>query len=721
MNRFFRELRRREVFSTAGLYVGICWILIEASSVILPTFDAPDWILRVIIIAAIVGFPVMLVLAWVYDITGHGIEVQADATDTVVAPIGGRKMDFVVIGVLTVALFISVYLNVTSGPELIEEPDPISVLIADFDNQTGNPLFDGILEQALNIGVESAPHITSFQRNNAKALASRLQPDAGGLTASLATLIAVREGIKLVLAGSIEPSGSGYRVGVEGLDPSESTMIFEVTGNAESTDTVLQVVGDLSREVREELGDTTLSDDVSPIAETFTAASIEAAQYYIRGLEAGFQGKHEEAIELYRQAAEEDPNFGRAYSSWALSLYSLGRTDEAAELWKKAATLLDTMTERERLRTLGLYYAGVTGNLENAKETFAELIEKYPADAAAHNNLAVTSFLTLDFETASREGKAILDIYPNSQLYRSNYGLYSMYSGDFQAGAAQAQILIEDDPEYGTSYLLLAMAALSENDFDAARDAYAKMAEATKSPHTESTANLGMADVSIYAGEFDTVESILLPAIQSDKEIGNDRAAATKLLALAESKAAAGYLAPALTNVRQALELAQSNSHVVPAARLFVAAGEFSAAADIAAKLTQTLQGQPRAYGLMIEGMIASAQGRHIEAIDTLRSAIELADLWLIRFELGKAYLAAKFYAEALDEFMHCAERRGEATAIFLDDTPTYRYLAELPYWTARAQQGLGMQSAASESFAAFLELRPQGGPLADDVRQQLP
>ena len=74
MNRFIKELRRREVFSTAGLYVGICWILIEASSVVLPTFDAPDWVLRAIIIAAVVGFPVMLVLAWIYDITGHGIE-----------------------------------------------------------------------------------------------------------------------------------------------------------------------------------------------------------------------------------------------------------------------------------------------------------------------------------------------------------------------------------------------------------------------------------------------------------------------------------------------------------------------------------------------------------------------------------------------------------------------------------------------------------------------
>ena len=76
MNRFLKELRRREVFRTAGLYVGICWIVIEAASILLPTFEAPDWVLRGIIIAAFAGFPVMLVLAWFYDITDRGIEKE---------------------------------------------------------------------------------------------------------------------------------------------------------------------------------------------------------------------------------------------------------------------------------------------------------------------------------------------------------------------------------------------------------------------------------------------------------------------------------------------------------------------------------------------------------------------------------------------------------------------------------------------------------------------
>ncbi|MCJ7591059.1 MAG: hypothetical protein MUO51_06865, partial [Woeseiaceae bacterium] len=89
--------------------------------------------------------------------------------------------------------------------------------------------------------------------------------------------------------------------------------------------------------------------------------------------------------------------------------------------------------------------------------------------------------------------------------------------------------------------------------------------------------------------------------------------------------------------------------------------------------------GQSRAYGLMLQSAAARKAGNHVEAIDLLRSAVDLADLWLVRFELGRAYLEAELYAEALGEFLTCEERRGEAAAVFLDDMPSYRYLATLP------------------------------------------
>ncbi len=111
MNRFIRELRRREVFRTAGLYVGICWIAIEVASVVLPAFGAPDWLFRGAIVAAFAGFPVVLALAWFLDVSSDGISVDSGADTSGTQSLGVRKTDIAIIGVLVLALTVSVSLS----------------------------------------------------------------------------------------------------------------------------------------------------------------------------------------------------------------------------------------------------------------------------------------------------------------------------------------------------------------------------------------------------------------------------------------------------------------------------------------------------------------------------------------------------------------------------------------------------------------------------------
>jgi tetratricopeptide (TPR) repeat protein len=431
MNRFIRELRRREVFRTAGLYIGVSWIAIEVASVMLPAFEAPDWVLRALIIVAVVGFPVSLVLAWVYDLTGEGVEIQAEATDTVVIPFGGRKMDFVVIGILSVALILSVYMNIMGGPDVEVQPEPLSVLIADFVNETGDELFDDTLEQALQIGVESAPFIAGYRRDAALKLATRIQP-VEALDEAVARLVAVREGVKLVMAGSIEEDNGSYTLYVRAVDPKGGEELFSVEVDAKDKLDVLSAVGTLAGDLREELGDKSLDREKLRTSETFTAKNLEAAQAYARGQSLAYNAKYEESIDYFQKALEHDPDFGRAYTTLALSAGSLGRTDEAAEYWKKALELLGTMTDRERLRTLAIYYSRVTRNRDKAIEAYTELAEKYPADDAAHNGLAIQYFYTLNFDAALEAGGKLLEIYPNSVMGRSNYALYAMYAGDFE-------------------------------------------------------------------------------------------------------------------------------------------------------------------------------------------------------------------------------------------------------------------------------------------------
>lgn len=718
MHRLIKELRRREVFRTAGLYVGIAWIAVEVSSVLFDAFEAPDWALQAVIIMAIIGLPVTIILAWIFDITEKGIEVQAEATDTMVIPFGGRRMDFVVIGVLSVALIFSVYLNIAGQGDFVEsELEPLSILIADFDNRTGNAIFDGALEQALNIGIESAPFVNSYSRSSALAEANQLGL-GDRLDGSLSRLVSVREGIDLVLLGTVEPDGAGFEISVEVVDPAADRTVASESVAADSTADVLTAVGKLSEAIRKALGDDTIGRKEAGAVETFTAASLEAAKAYSQAQELALAGDHKEALAFYESAVDLDPNFGRALSGWALSLFNLGRTAEATKLWERALSKMDTMTERERLRTLGLYYIAVTGNYEKAKETYQLLVQKFPADGPGHNNLAIAYFATLDFEGALREGMQVIEIYPNRALFRSNFALYSMYAGNFETARLEAQKVLEQDPERYVAWLPVAMAALSRGEYEKARDAYNKMAEVGE--RGQSVASLGLADIEMYLGNYSGAIDLLKDGISFDAEVGNQRSQATKLVVLADAYAGQGYTEESRTALEQALAINAGLARRVPAALTYLELGDSSEAGLLANSLGEALQAQSRAYGLLIEARVLLITETNIRALDKIVEALELADLWLVRFNLGWAYLRAGYAAEALDEFTKCDERRGEATALFLDDLPTWRYMATLPYWKGRAQDELRMDAAAQESYRSFLAIRQNGGALADDARARL-
>jgi tetratricopeptide (TPR) repeat protein len=717
MKRFIAELRRREVFRTAGLYVGLCWIAIEAADILLPTFDAPDWIFRGLIIAAFAGFPVMLVLAWFYDVTDEGIEKTTDPTDTVVAPIGRGKGDFIVIGILVVALGFSVYLNFARTPAG-EAPtlEPVSVLIADFDNRTGDEVFDGALEQALQIGIEAAPFVTTFSRKNARALASQLRSGNELLDEGAARLVSVREGVNVVLAGAIVRADDTYELEVRVIDSTTGDAMSDPDVVAKTKADVLTAVGEISGDVRKALGDDRMRDAESA-AETFTATSIEALQAYSNAQLKALDGDYEGSLALYAEAVELDPNFGRALSGWALSLFTLGRTDEAAEKWEQALSKMGTMTERERLRTLGVYYIAVAGNYEKAVETYSELVENYPADNAGRNNLAIASFAMLDFDTALTQGREALDIYPKNEIMRSNLALYAMYAGDFETARTEAQALLADNPDYFTAWLPIAMAANASGDLPGAASAYAQMASA--GPRGASLSNLGLADLALFRADMATARQTLEQGIGIDIEANNPRSAAIKRVMLAEAEMLAGDDERARRLLAESIETA-GLAIQVPAALAYLRIGDTAAAENIAAALGDSLNAQRRAYSMLVDGLLSLEHEDSIRAVEQLSNGLALADLWLLRFYRGLAYYEGGAFVEALDDFRHCEQRIGEATAAFLDDLPTWRLTALLPFWTARAEAELGMQTEAAVTMQRFVDYR-LAGPEVEMARELLP
>ena len=231
---------------------------------------------------------------------------------------------------------------------------------------------------------------------------------------------------------------------------------------------------------------------------------------------------------------------------------------------------------------------------------------------------------------------------------------------------------------------------------------------------------LGLADVEYFTGNFDTAREILIAAIPADEAMNNKYGMAVKQMALAEVYLELGDLEAAEDIAAQGLENVRAPATMVTAAVVEIAAGDHDAAMEIAASLAEQLSAQSRAYAEMIMGLVMLESGEHMAAINQLTAAIENADLWLLRFHRGRAYLEAGFFVEALDEFTAARDRYGEASAVFLEDLPTYRYMSTLPYWIARAQAELGISHDARQNFTLFMSRRPVGGPLADDARQRM-
>jgi serine/threonine protein kinase/tetratricopeptide (TPR) repeat protein len=596
---------------------------------------------------------------------------------------------------------------------------PVSVLIADFENRTSDTSFEGTVEQALGSAVEGASFVTAFPRRDAQAIAEKMS-SSRRIDDKTAQLIAVREGINEIVTGSIEPRGSGYRLSIRRLD-AQGKQLETFTASASGKEDVLKAVSSLASQLRDALGDTTSEKSRQADIETFTSSSLDAVREYALAQDLASAYKDEEAIAHYKAALALDPNFGRAYSGWAVSASKLRRTDEMNEAYKQAFARLDRMTPRERFRTQGAYFLQVARSYDKARDTYEQLVQKYPADRGGHSNLAIAYFFLRDFAKARDEGRKALEIYPKNIAFQNNYALFAMYAGDYKTASAEAKKTIAIDASNYLAWLPVAAAAIADPAAEpAARAAYLEMAKTGTSG--ESLATLGRADLAMYQGQFAEAARIARAGMEADGKAGNTGGVLTKRIVLAEALLAQRQVAEARS---EALQIASARDRdlraEVSAARVLLRAGATGDARQISMNLVGRLQTDSRAYGKIIEAEIALWQNQPAVAIDAITESRKFADVWLGRLIMGIAYVQGGAMAEGLSELDAATARRGEASDIFLDDLPTFRYLAEVPYWRARAEEGLGTKPAAKADYDAFIALRPlpSPDPLAADARKR--
>src|SRR3984957_10806938 len=395
----------------------------------------------------------------------HQIEIwQGPAAGTrlvslpvTVLPGSGKWLAAAALGVMVIAG--GLYLRSRISAPLGTPHAPVTLLIADFDNKTGDSVFDGTLEPMLGIALEGAPFISSFNRGQAKKDGARLQPGATHMDAALAQLVARSEGVNAVVTGSITQAGSGYKVSVSALDAATGKPIVTEEKSASNKQDVLAAAGKLAESIRKGLGDTTPESAQQAAAETFSASSLEAAHAYAVGQDFQLAAKWDDALKAYSHDVELDPNLERAYAGMADIDANHGKRQDAEKYYGLAMSHIDRMTDREKYRTRSGYYL-LMRDQRKAMEELTALVSQYPADTAGHANLAFAYFLSRDMKKALEEQKRALEITPHSVLEQDNYSMYALYAGDFDTAAKEAQAILQENPKFDHALRTAALAEL---------------------------------------------------------------------------------------------------------------------------------------------------------------------------------------------------------------------------------------------------------------------
>jgi eukaryotic-like serine/threonine-protein kinase len=591
--------------------------------------------------------------------------------------------------------------------------DPVSIVIADLHNGTGDTAFDGTLEPMLKIALESAGFISAYDRNGIVRSLGVRPPES--FNEQGAQQLAVKQGLGVVVSGALERQNDAYEVTMRATQAVTGTVIADARGRAASKEDVLGAATKVAASIRRALGDDT-SDTAQRFAmETLSATSLDVVHDYAAAAQAMSNAKYDEARDHFAQAVARDPNFGLAYAGLAIASRNLDRQQDAERYIKQAISHLDGMTERERYRTRGLFYM-ISGDYQQCVKEFGDLIAHFSADASARNNLALCLTGLRSLPRAVDEMRQVVKILPRRALYRENLALYADYSGDAQS--AEREVRAMADPSV-FGLLALAYSQLLRGQTAEAIDTYRTIGKVDALGASYMASGLG--DVALYEGRISEAVRLLEDGAAVDLASKDADRAADKFAALAGAQVMRGQPAAAIAAAERALASSQAVKIRFLTARVMIEAGAAGKARPLAASLASALQAEPQAYAKLLDGEMALNGGDARQAIARFTEANALLDTWIGHFDLGRGFLAAGAFTSADSEFDRCVTRRGEALALFLDEQPTYGYFPAVYYYQGRVREGLNSAKFA-DSYRVFLSIRSRAteDPLVGDAQRRV-
>jgi eukaryotic-like serine/threonine-protein kinase len=592
--------------------------------------------------------------------------------------VGMRMVSAIVTVLLAVSVGIWWYTRQMIPPA---QHEPVSVVIADFQNGTGDPTFDRTLEPMLKRALEDAGFISAYDHSGIGRMLGVRPPEK--LDEAAAREIAVKQGLGVVLSGSIDRQGNGYRISVRAVQTVTGNVVTSTKARATNKGQVLGVATKLVATVRKALGDKTSESAQIFAMGSVSATSLDVVRQYAAAVEAASRNKFDEALQNAAKAVALDPKFGIGYQVLASVSKGLGRQQDAEKYINEALRYLDGMTERERFSTRGMFYL-ITGDYQQCVKEYTDLIARYAADVVARNQVALCSSQLRDLRKAQDEMRRVVELLPKRTLFRDNLALYANYATDFQTGEREARTIEEPD---AYASLAIAFAQLGQGQIAEAHETYRNLA--TLNALGASFASSGLGDLAAHQGRFTDAAQILEEGAAADLKTNNPDRAAAKLVALANAHLGHGRKGPAVAAAEKALQNSKSVGTRFLAARHFVDAGELAKARVVMAGLGSELLAEPQAYAKIIEGQIALRTKDVRQAIKLLSEANGVLDTWIGHFDLGRAFLEGRQFIQADSEFDRCFKRRGEALSLFLDEEPTYAYFPPVYYYQGRVREEL--------------------------------
>ncbi len=598
-------------------------------------------------------------------------------------------------------------------PPILTEQD--TVVLADFNNATGDAVFDDTLKQAISAQLGQSPFLNILSDARTRAtLKLMAKPANTKLTPEVARDLCQRADGKAYIAGSIASLGSQYVIGLDAINCKTGDFLAQDQVTAENKEHVLPALGEAATALRKKLGESLSSVDKfdAPLDQA-TTPSLDALKALSVGRKILQEKGPEAAIPSFKRAVELDPNFAAAYSALGISYINLREPGLASENLQKAYDLRDKVSEREKFRISANYYLLVTGELEKAIQTYETWAQTYPRNNEPFGNLGVDYTYLGQYESAVNASLEDLRLFPGSAAAFTNLvGLYTALNrpGDAKAKYEEAIAHKVNNPflhgnRYGVAFYEGDVAEMG------------RQVDGQKDKPGEDVLLSFASDTDAFYGRLASAREKSQRAIEVARRGDAKETAAEWQMNSALREAEFGNTVRARQETASALATAQTQDVQTLAALALARTGDAAQARKIADDLAHRfpLNTMINRYWLpAIDAAVEISRNNPAKALERLRTATEYElGTPAPQFEVGgslypayirgQAYLSLLQGAEAAVEFQKFLDHRGIAI-----NSPLAA-LAKLQL--GRAYVLAGDKAKARHAYLEFLELWRDADP----------